>query len=157
MRILEIILRQINNISDFQYRSSSLTLSASLPDFWHLKREANIINDFFHINKPIPQNKLNSWDFIHDPLCILLCSSCQFIPITWLLLLSLFSLPLSLFSLFSLRFLRMMKSSATPRVTKITGQPIENSFLTSSFFSRGDLIGGIVPRRTQEEISHCHM
>lgn len=67
-----------------------------------------------------------------------------------------FSLPLSLFSLFSLRFLRMMKSSATQRVTKITGQPIENSFLTSSFFSRGDLIGGIVPRCTQEEISHCY-
>lgn len=55
--------------------------------------------------------------------------------------------PLSLFSLFSLRFLRMMKSSKTPRVTKITGQPIENSFLTSSFFSRGDLIGGIVPTK----------
>lgn len=60
-------------------------------------------------------------------------------------LLLLLPLPLSLFSLFSLRFLRIMKSSATPRVTRMTGQPIENSFLTSSFFSRGDLIGGIVP------------
>lgn len=56
--------------------------------------------------------------------------------------------PLSLFSLFSFRFLRMMKSSATPTVTKITGEPIENSFLTSSFFSRGDLTGGIVPACT---------
>lgn len=46
-----------------------------------------------------------------------------------------------------------MKSSATPRVTKITGQPIENNFLTSSFFSRGDLIGGIVPRHTQRLVT----
>jgi len=38
----------------------------------------------------------------------------------------------------------MIKRSATPRVTRITGQAIENSFLTSSFFSRGDLMGGIV-------------
>lgn len=43
-----------------------------------------------------------------------------------------------------------MKSSATPTVTKITGEPIENSFLTSSFFSRGDLMGGIVPAHTNE-------
>lgn len=58
---------------------------------------------------------------------------------------SLLPSPLSRFSRFSLRFLRMMKSNATPTVTKITGEPMEKSFLTSSFFSRGDLIGGMVP------------
>lgn len=62
---------------------------------------------------------------------------------------SLFS-PLSLFNLFSLRFLRMMKSSATPTVTRITGEPMEKSFFTSSFFSRGDLMGGIVPAKVKD-------
>lgn len=38
-----------------------------------------------------------------------------------------------------------MKSKATPRVTRMTGEPMENSFFTSSPSPRADLMGGIVP------------
>lgn len=38
-----------------------------------------------------------------------------------------------------------MKSSATPRVARMTGQPMVNSFFTSSPSPWADLMGGMVP------------
>lgn len=134
-----------NNTLDFprgKWQSYLISISARLLASG-VHRENNKLCYFVLTQKLIFFSKCNSSDFIQESLCCALCSSTtSFIPFL--------SSPLSLFSLFSLRFLRMMKSNATPRVTKITGQPMENSFLTSSFFSRGDLIGGIVPARNQK-------
>lgn len=56
-------------------------------------------------------------------------------------------LPRSRFSRFSFLFLRTMKSSATPSVARMTGQPMVNSFFTSSPSPSADLMGGMVPER----------